>query len=242
MINQINRSHSWTRGLAFGLTATFLSVAGCNKADNSDNADNDTAANQVKPSAPTSAAKPAAQASPGKTSLTAAAGTYEIDSAHSMVVFRVKHMNVSYSLGRFNKIGGRFTLNADPAKSAVNIEVDADSLFTASKDRDTHLKSPDFLNTKQFPKITFASKSVKAAGDKKYEVTGDLTLHGVTKSITTTFEHVGAGDNMMDKTKFLTGFYGELTVKRSDYGMTNMVGPVGDEIDLMIAIEGMRSK
>ena len=172
--------------------------------------------------------------------LASAAGKYKIDSVHSAVNFKIKHMNVSHTLGRFNKVKGGLNIAADLGASSVNIEVDAASVYTADKKRDEHLKGPDFLNTAQFPAIKFASKKIVASGDNRYAVTGDLTLHGVTKSVTAEFEHVGSGPNMMDKKIFLTGFTGTLTLKRTDFGMTNMVGPAGDDIELTIAIEAMR--
>src|SRR4051794_7367071 len=94
-----------------------------------------------------------------------AADTYRVDTTHSSTVFRVKHMNASYAWGRFNSITGSFTLNeAIPAQSKFEFVVKADSIDTANAKRDTHLKSPDFFNTVQFPSITFKSQSVAKSG------------------------------------------------------------------------------
>src|SRR5438128_2317015 len=100
-----------------------------------------------------------------------AADTYQIDPVHSAFLFRIKHMNISYSYGRFNSSTGQIAIDEDPAKCGVNIEVKADSVDTADAKRDQHLKGPDFFNAKQFPTISFKSKAVKKEG-AGYEVTG----------------------------------------------------------------------
>ena len=170
-----------------------------------------------------------------------AAGAYTIDDAHSTVIFRAKHMNASYTYGGFYKVSGTVRIDADASKSEVSVEVDTASLFSGNKERDDHLKGPDFFNTKQFPKITFKSTAIKEAAPGKYEVTGDLTLHGVTKPFTTTFEHVGFGPHPMMPGASVTGFHSAVTLKRSDFEMKNMIGQgISDEIDLMIAIEAIR--
>lgn len=184
-------------------------------------------------------APPAQKAAGGVPKWSDAVGSYKIDESHSMVVFKVSHAGLSNTYGSFNKVNGKMTLDADATKSSVEIEVATASAFTADKKRDDHIKSPDFLNAKQFPTITFKSKSVKDVGEGKYEATGDFTLHGETKSVTITMTHVGAGEFPMDKS-FRTGFEGTLDIKRTDYGMKNMIGPVGDDIRLIIAVEAIR--
>ncbi|NOS99055.1 MAG: YceI family protein [Phycisphaerales bacterium] len=167
----------------------------------------------------------------------AKAETFKIDDTHSSVVFRIKHMNVSYFYGRFNKIEGRFTLeDGDAAGNSIEIEVDASSVDSKNEGRDRHLKSPDFFNAKQFKTITFKSTAIKSAGEGKFEVTGDLTLHGVTKSVTVPVERVGKGPGREGGT--IAGFEAVFTVKRSEFGMEFMNGPLGDEVRLMVGIEG----
>ena len=164
--------------------------------------------------------------------------SYDIDPAHSAVIFRVSHLGYSHTYGRFRKISGRIKVDKKKAaNSSVAIEIDADSVYTADKKRDKHLRSPDFLNTKQFPKIAFKSTKVRKSG-KTYVITGQLTLHGVTKTVTVKMKHVGEGKDPWGN--YRSGFDGSLTVKRTDYGMSKMVGPAGDKIELMISIEGMR--
>ncbi|MEZ4222751.1 MAG: YceI family protein [Polyangiaceae bacterium] len=165
-------------------------------------------------------------------------GSYKLDTAHSVVVFSAKHAGLSWTYGSFNKVDGKITIDEDLAKSSVELDIDANSLFTAVKKRDDHLKGPDFFNTKQFPNITFKSKEIKADGDN-YSVTGDLTLHGVTKPVTLTMNHVGHGDFPMDKS-FRAGFEGTTTIKRSEFDMKNMLEAASDEVRLTIAIEAIR--
>jgi polyisoprenoid-binding protein YceI len=115
-----------------------------------------------------------------------AADTYTVDGVHSSVAFRVRHMNVAPFFGRFDQISGSFTLDEqDPAKSSFEITIPADSINTANPQRDQHLKSPTFFNSKQFQAIAFKSKKVTKEKDG-YKVEGNLTLHGVTKPATVT--------------------------------------------------------
>src|SRR5262249_45315418 len=101
-----------------------------------------------------------------------------------------------------------------------------------------HLKSPDFFSAKEFPAISFKSTSAKSVGDGKYEVTGDLTLHGQTKPITVTLEKVGSSTKMGQRVGWISTF----TIKRSDYGMNFMLGAEGggDEIALTVAFETVK--
>jgi len=166
-------------------------------------------------------------------------GTYELDPSHSSVNFKIKHFDVSYTFGRFNKVTGSFTIDADPAKSKIAIEIDPSSVYTADKKRDDHLKSPDFFNVAQYPKATFTSTEIKAVG-ADYQVTGDLEIHGTKKSVSTTFQFVGSGPHPMVPGQQLIGFIGELAIKRTEFGMTNMVGAAGDDVQLTISIEGAK--
>src|SRR5262249_49789347 len=112
-----------------------------------------------------------------------AADTFKVDTVHSSIVFKVKHMNTSYAWGRFNDFTGTFSLDdQDPGASTLDFVVKATSIDTGNAMRDRHLKSPDFFNAAQYQTITFKSTSVTKGGED-YEVKGNLTLHGVTKPI-----------------------------------------------------------
>ena len=169
------------------------------------------------------------------------AKTYDIDPVHSSVVFRVSHFNVSKVYGRFNEITGKIQFDeSNPTAGSVELTIKAASVDTHDDRRDKHLRSPDFLNAAQFPVITFKSKQIEKAGDK-FQITGDLTLLGTTKSITIEVEHTGSGKHPRGG-QALVGFELNVPLKRSDYGMNFMVGPLGDEIDLYIAIEAFAAK
>lgn len=166
-----------------------------------------------------------------------AAESYSIDGSHSTVMFKIKHFGASWFFGRFFKVEGSFSVGE---KSSVNIEVDANSVATFNKKRDKHLRSADFFNVKQFPKITFKSTSVAKAGAGTYKVTGALSLHGVTKTVAFDMSHVGSGKDPWGG--FRSGYFGTLTINRSDYGMKYMVGPLSDQVELTLSIEGVKKK
>ena len=163
---------------------------------------------------------------------------YKIDGIHSAVIFKVAHLGVSYTWGRFDSIEGSLKFRDSGEGASINVTVKADSINTGDAKRDGHLKSPDFFSTKEFPTITFVSKSWKKTGDGAYEVSGDLTLHGVTKLVTIPVTKVGEGKDPWGG--YRVGFEGVLKIKRTDYGMNKMVGPAGDEVTLHLGIEGMR--
>jgi polyisoprenoid-binding protein YceI len=167
----------------------------------------------------------------------ARAENYKIDGAHTSVGFSIRHAGISDILGGFAETSGAFTLDADAAKTSFEATIQAASINTLQPKRDDHLRSPDFFNVKQFPTITFKSTKV-AATEGGYEVTGDLTLHGVTKPVTLKLTKNGEAEfpKGMQRVGFTTG----LAIKRSDYGMTNMIGPVGDDVTLIISFEGIK--
>ena len=168
----------------------------------------------------------------------AATETYVVDPEHSTVLFKIKHMGLSYTYGRFNDVAGSFLIDdADASKSSVKITIQAASIDTNSVKRDAHLKGPDFFSVKEFPTITFKSTAVKREGDL-YTITGDMTLHGVTKSVIVKATRVGTGKGPRGDQR--TGFDMQVTIKRSEFGMKNMLGGIGDEVQLTIGIEAIR--
>jgi polyisoprenoid-binding protein YceI len=167
----------------------------------------------------------------------AQAQSYKIDPVHSTLMYRVKHMNVSYSYGRFDDIGGTITMDADPAKSKIEFTAKVASVNTGNKQRDGHLTSAAFFNAAQHPTIKFVSTKVAKAGDG-YDVAGNLTMHGVTKPIRFKLEPTGTGKDMQGKA--LAGFESTLAVKRSDFGMTQMIGPVADDVKVIVSVESIQ--
>ncbi len=166
-----------------------------------------------------------------------AAEPLKVDPVHSSFVFKVKHANVGYIWGRFNDYGGTIAIDeADLAKSAFEININPTSVDTANKKRDEHLQAPDYLNAKEYPAITFKSTAVKKVSDTKLEVTGDLTLHGVTKSIIVPIEITGKGE--FPKGNGRLGIEATFSVKLTDYKIQGAPGVVGDEIFLIASLEG----
>lgn len=177
-------------------------------------------------------------------SLKEAVGDYTIDPAHTRVLFKILHLGASYQYGMFTRVDGKLTIAADPTRSSVEISVPADSVFTAIKKRDDHLRSPDFFDAKQFPTIRFKSKSIEATGGNKYALTGELDMHGVKRDVTINLEHVGAArDPEAMGGGFRVGFNGETVIKRSQWNMSYMQGAgLGDEVTLLLSLEATRKE
>jgi polyisoprenoid-binding protein YceI len=168
----------------------------------------------------------------------ASADTYDVDAVHSAVMFRAKRMGVVYVYGRFNEFAGTIEMNGeDVTTGKLSLEVKTASVDTGNQRRDDHLRSPDFLDAAQLPVMKFESTGVRAAGNG-FEVTGNLTLHGVTRPVTASIEQVGSGKDPRAG-KALVGFEGKFTLKRSDFDIEFMMGPVSDEIDVHIALHAV---
>ena len=167
---------------------------------------------------------------------TALASPYKVDVKHSSVLFKVKHLNVGYTVGMFKK----FKASISEGES-VEITIEASSVDSNVKKRDGHLQSPDFFNVKQFPEISFKSTQWEPA-EGGATITGDLTFHGVTKSVSFFAKKVGEGDDPYGNHRI--GYTAEFVVKRSEYGVIYGIkgGVAGDEITLMVSLEGVRKK
>lgn len=168
-----------------------------------------------------------------------AADTYKVDPVHSSISFMISHAGISNIHGRFNDFSGSITIDkADPAKSSFALTIPIDSIDTNNQKRDEHLRAPDYFNAKQFPTMSFQSTKVKAV-DGGYEVTGDLTMHGVTKPLT--FKLKGA-DKVVEFPKGTQriGFVSTFSLLRSDYGMTVEPKALGDEIEIIVGIEAAK--
>jgi polyisoprenoid-binding protein YceI len=164
--------------------------------------------------------------------------SYTVDNVHSSVLFKVKHANAAYFFGRFIEVSGDIDYDrSDPAEGSVSLTVQADSVRTWNKKRDDHLKSPDFLNVKQFPEITFDSVEIEKTGDNKFSVTGDFSLHGKTVERTIDVRMTGEGKGPEGNPRI--GFYTEFDLQRSEFGMTKYMGMIGDTVTLIISIEGV---
>lgn len=167
----------------------------------------------------------------------AQADDYALDPAHAAFDFRIQHLGLSWTTGRFNAVDGGFRIDPSPANCGFTVTIQTDSIDSGNKQRDDHLRSPDWFNARQYPQITFTSTAVKPV-EGGYEVTGDFTMHGVTKPVTLVLQ--GGGSAEFPKGVQRTGFSGSTSLKRSDFGMSTMVGPVGDDVQLWISFEGIK--
>lgn len=146
------------------------------------------------------------------------AGTFTIDPTHTEIGFVARHAMVTKVRGSFDSFTGSATSGENLADASVTVDIDAASIDTRNADRDGHVKSADFFDVENFPKITFASTSVEAKGDDVLSVTGDLTIKDVTRSVTVDFDFEGAVTDPWGNTRI--GFEGETTILRSDFGLT----------------------
>ncbi|MBO6891329.1 MAG: polyisoprenoid-binding protein [Roseibium sp.] len=166
---------------------------------------------------------------------------YEFDKSHANLSFTYNHLGYSTTDGRFGNWEGSLLIDKEaPSNSSVEFTIDIDSLDTFWADRDTHLKSADFFDAAKFPQATFKSTKVEQTGEQQLEVTGDLTIKGITKPATLTVNVTAMGEHPMAK-KEAAGFAVTTVVKRSDYGMDLYVPYVGDEVTVTFHAETLKT-
>ncbi|MEM5551472.1 YceI family protein [Pseudoalteromonas neustonica] len=173
---------------------------------------------------------------------TAHAADYVIDTqgAHAFVNFKIKHLGYSWLHGRFNTFNGGFNYDsANPNASQIMVNIETKSIDSNHAERDKHLRGKDFLNVDKFPQASFKSTSIvfDAKGDEA-KVTGDFTLHGVTKSITFEIDKIGEGKDPWGG--YRVGFEGETSLKLADFGIDYNLGPASTHVDIGLFIEGIR--
>ncbi len=165
----------------------------------------------------------------------ARADSWSVDPVHSSLVFKISHLGSSFTWGFLHSPEGKVNWDsADPTKGSIEVTAKLANLSTFNAKRDQHLRSPDFFDAKQFPTLTFKSSSIKAAGDDKFDVTGDLTIRGTTKPVTVTLKKLGTA-TMQGTTK--TGFDGTFTINRLDYGLAFMPQGIGADVEIHVALE-----
>jgi polyisoprenoid-binding protein YceI len=174
--------------------------------------------------------------------------SYEIDPAHSHLQFSVRHLMVTNVRGTFTGVKGTVVYDPqNPAATTLEATIDANTIYTGEAQRDAHLKSPDFLDTAKFPVITFKSTKVEKVGDGEFKVSGDLTVHGVTKPVMLDVQEVSEeAKDPWGNTRIGASAKGK--IKRSDFGLT-WNAPleaggvlVGDEVKLDFELEFVRAK
>jgi polyisoprenoid-binding protein YceI len=169
----------------------------------------------------------------------AEAVTYTYDPLHTQIIFGVNHMGFTNSYGRFDKFTGNFTLDEQkPEASSADITIDVNSLDMADKTWNEHVEDK-FLEPAKFPTITFKSTKITRTGATTATMTGDLTLHGVTKPVTLNVTLNKVGTNPMMQTRKDAGFAITGAIKRSDFGIAAFIPMVGDEVALNIQVDGM---
>jgi polyisoprenoid-binding protein YceI len=183
-------------------------------------------------------------AAAASTTATLAAEAYELDPSHMSIVFSCAHNKTSYTYGMFRQAQGRFVIDrTNPANCKFQLTIDANSIDTNQPQRDTHLKSDTFFNVAQFPTIAFDSTSVTQAGSTQgvvYQVTGNLTMHGVTKPIVLQVQLVGQGPDPSGR-EYHAGIMTQFALNRSDFAMTNLLPDlVGDAVSVTVSFEGKR--
>ncbi|MNK06209.1 hypothetical protein D3C87_241010 [compost metagenome] len=167
------------------------------------------------------------------------AGSYTLDNAHSKVGFEIPHLVISTVEGRFDKFDGSVVIDPKIEKSKVNVNIDVTTIDTANKDRDDHLRSPDFFDAAKFGKMTFVSKKITGTPEA-LKITGDLTIKGKTKSVVLDAKYLGDVKDAYGNHKVV--FTATSKINRKDFGLTwnaaVEVGPVvGDEVTLNLKIQ-----
>ncbi|MBP2230886.1 polyisoprenoid-binding protein YceI [Azospirillum agricola] len=171
----------------------------------------------------------------------AAPVAYKIDPGHLSVAFIVNHLGFANLIGRFNTAAGELSFDkAAVETSSLSVSIDAASIDTNHAKRDEHLRSPDFFNTKEFPKLTFKSTKIEKTGEATGTLTGDLTMLGVTKPVVLNVTFNKDGVSAASKLE-TAGFSARGTIKRSDFGMKYGVPNIGDEIQILIEAEAVKS-
>jgi len=170
---------------------------------------------------------------------------YVIDTQkhHAFIQFKVKHLGYSWLLGRFDEFKGTFSFDArHPENNAVKVVIDTSSIDTNHAKRDKHLRSADFFDVAKYPAASFVSTGYEDKGHGQGVLRGTLHLHGVTKKLAIDVDQVGAGPDPWGG--YRRGFEGRTTLHLSDYNMpfAPKLGPVSEDVELYLSIEGIRQK
>jgi polyisoprenoid-binding protein YceI len=173
----------------------------------------------------------------GNSPAAAQSQAWRLDPPHSAAQFAVRHLGISTVRGTFTKVTGDVQYSAaDPGKSSLDVTIDAASVDTRVEMRDNDVRSAHFLDTAKYPTITFKSKRVESAGASKLKVTGDLTIHGVTKEVVLDVD--GPTPAMKDpRRNEHMGASATTKINRQDFGVSSMAGMVGDDVTIVIDVE-----
>ena len=162
---------------------------------------------------------------------------YEFDKSHTRILFFISHLGFSESVGEFTDYDGKILFDEkEPAKSSLDITIKPASVRTPSTALDEHLQKKDFFNTESFPELRFVSTGIKMTGEHDGDVTGNVTLLGITKPVTLKVHFNNAGYHPMTQ-DYVAGFKAVATLKRSDFGMSYGIPNVGDEVRVEVYTE-----
>lgn len=171
----------------------------------------------------------------------AQAADYVIDTAgaHASINFRISHLGYSWVIGRFDEFSGNFRFDAaNPDASGVSVEIDTASVNSNHAKRDQHIRSDDFLDVDTYPTARFESTSVRTTGPERGEITGNLTLHGVTRPITIDAVFIGEGKDPWGGWR--AGFSGTTSFRIADFGIDDRLGPASATVYMDLHVEGVR--
>ncbi len=212
------------------LATTFIFMLAANTRQNSNTSSTQTPA----------VVAPAPNASPTQTvakQTSTAATAWKIDDTHSMGLFRVQHFGAGMFWGRFDGVTGTITTSGTPMETlALNVVIDTNSVSSANKDLESHLRIPDFFSVKEFPEMSFVSTSAKKLEGSTWSVNGNFTLHGITKPITVNIELTGQSESARGNK---IGFEAVFTIDRSEFGMTygTEKNSIGKSVRIIVALE-----
>ncbi|MFC0710380.1 YceI family protein [Azorhizophilus paspali] len=171
----------------------------------------------------------------------AMAADYVIDKEgqHAFVNFKISHLGYSWLYGTFRDFDGSFSFDAaKPEASKVKVNLKTASVDSNHAERDKHIRSADFLNVAKYPTATFESTGVKSTGQNTFDITGNLSLNGVTKPVVIATRFIGEGKDPWGG--YRAGFEGSTKLKLKDFNIQKDLGPASQEVDLIISVEGVR--
>ena len=178
-----------------------------------------------------------AQDDPQNNEKAAPSGTYQIDPSHASVTFKINHLGFSHYTGRFNKLEGTLNFNSSaPEQSALDATIYVNSVDTNNVKLEEELRGDKWFDVIQFPRATFHATKIERTGATTGKITGDLTLKGKTHTITLDASFIGTGIHPFTK-KQVIGFSATTVLHRSDYGVSNLLPMVGDDVTLQIEAE-----
>ncbi len=168
------------------------------------------------------------------------AGAYKLDEAHAAILFRINHLGYSTYLGRFEKFSASLDFDeADPTTARVSAIIDMTSLDIANDEFAQTLTGPDWFDAEQFPQAVFNSTAIAITGDNTGTLTGDFTLHGVTKPVTLEVSFNGGARDLL-RSAYVVGFSAKGTIDRTDFGVSRFTGVITDEVSIEIEAEFIR--